>query len=177
MTYTLTGGPDDTGDVTACEPTLRQEVLNMGTMLRTAGYDVQYRGKWHLSKGPTGGDSTPEQLQDYGFEGWQPPEAAQDVNPAHFGGGCANRDGPYAQSAVDFLQNVAPANPRPFLLVASFGNPHDVLAYPTLEPESSPGCFNYPIARSLPAGHRPAADLRREPPANYKPTARGVKQP
>jgi arylsulfatase A-like enzyme len=142
MTNTLSEG----GTVSPTEPTLRQDVLNMGTMLRSAGYDVQYRGKWHLSKGPDGADSTAEQVAAYGFDGWIPPEAAQDTKPEHFGGGCANHDTPYAQQAVDFLRHQAPADPRPFFLVASFGNPHDVLAYPETWDQETPagsGCHNY----------------------------------
>ena len=80
----------------------------MGQMLHSAGYDVQYRGKWHLSKGPDGGDSTAQQMASYGFDGWEPPEAAQDTLPEHYGGGCANRDTPYAQQAADWLMNPTP---------------------------------------------------------------------
>src|ERR1700748_1061871 len=36
---------------------------NLGSMLQDGGYDVQWRGKWHLSKGPAGdGEITAEEL-------------------------------------------------------------------------------------------------------------------
>ena len=70
----------------------------MGWLLQKAGYRTAYGGKVHLPKG-----LTPE---DLGFEVLTDDE----------------RDG-LAESCVDFL---AQEHERPFLLVASFINPHDI---------------------------------------------------
>ena len=43
------------GPFSATETVLGRGIPNLTSMLRTAGYDVHYRGKWHLSKGPTRG--------------------------------------------------------------------------------------------------------------------------
>ena len=101
-------------------------------MLRAGGYDVHYRGKWHLSKGPTGGyDPTAEDLAAYGFDGWVAPDAGGDTRPPNFGGGRADHDAGYIAQAVSFLrERAADADGRPFCLVVSLVNPHDVLAFP-----------------------------------------------
>ena len=39
------------GPFSATETVLSPELPNLASMLRAAGYDVQYRGKWHLSRG------------------------------------------------------------------------------------------------------------------------------
>src|SRR5512135_3232286 len=57
---------------------------NMATMLESAGYDVHYRGKWHISKAPSGTKEMGSQgdMDNYRFRGWQPPEAGADQNPS-----------------------------------------------------------------------------------------------
>src|SRR5262249_49106177 len=44
--HTLTDG----GTLSEEEPTLQIATQNMATLLASAGYNVQYRGKWHLTK-------------------------------------------------------------------------------------------------------------------------------
>ncbi len=41
--------------------------------------------------------------QDSASRGWIPPDAGQDTNPDHFGGGCADHDRRVAEEAVEFL--------------------------------------------------------------------------
>ena len=121
-----------TGPLATCQSTLQISTQNMGKMLETAGYDVHYRGKWHVSKDPSGtGEITEaEHLGIYHFKGWVPPEGGADQNPSGFGGGNTNYDEWYASHAVDFLRKVS-ANPsKPFALIVCFINPHDVMAYP-----------------------------------------------
>jgi arylsulfatase A-like enzyme len=105
---------------------------NLGTMLRDGGYDVHWRGKWHLSKGPAGdGEITPDELAEYGFEGWSPPDAGFDTQSVNFGGGRADHDARYVEQALEFLRGRAEGNrERPFCLVVSLVNPHDVLGFP-----------------------------------------------
>lgn len=115
------------------EPTLPTNIQNMGRMLSAGGYQVNYIGKWHLSKGPDGSfeSLTSEDLQNYGFNGWTPPDAGEDTAPNHFGAGQANNDLNYISQALDFLYQVQRGNTtQPFALFLSLVNPHDVLAFP-----------------------------------------------
>lgn len=124
-TDTLSYGNTYSVNDTSLDPT----IPNLATVLRAAGYQVHYRGKWHLCKSQTNTAAvTPSDVSLYGFEGWLPPDAGQDVEPEHFGGGYANHDQPYIQQAIQFLKTVDRS--RPFCLVLSLVNPHDVLSYP-----------------------------------------------
>jgi choline-sulfatase len=171
---TLTTG----GTVSPTEPELPVDGQTMAKMLASAGYNVHYRGKWHMSKGESGADASSEDVAAYGFQGWQPPEAAQDTAPANFGGGCANHDARIANEAVTFLDSVDPNSTTPFALIVSFANPHDLLAYPlTWDQEDggcdnyksvAPGCFNQGI--SLPPTYDETLIH------NYKPTAQTQSQ-
>lgn len=122
----------ENGPVSATETELRRDLPNLGTMLREAGYDVHWRGKWHLNKGADGRlTPTPDDLAAYGFEGWVGPDAGGDSEPPNFGGGRANHDANYIAQAVEFLEDRATRpHARPFCLVVSLVNPHDVLAFP-----------------------------------------------
>ncbi|MFZ2172544.1 MAG: sulfatase-like hydrolase/transferase [Rhodococcus sp. (in: high G+C Gram-positive bacteria)] len=139
VTSTLTEG----GTLSPTEPQLQVGEQNIAKVLASAGYDVHYRGKWHMSKGADGGEPTSEDLAAYGFDGWIPPEAGQDTDPAHFGGGCVDHDGRIAQQAAEFLGNVDTSGGRPFALVVSFANPHDILAYPQTWNQQNGDCDNY----------------------------------
>ncbi|HRJ41262.1 MAG: sulfatase-like hydrolase/transferase [Caldilineaceae bacterium] len=123
---TLTEG----GTFSDSEKVLPVDLQNLAKMLGSVGYRVGYRGKWHLSK-PLGDDwssaDTDAVATDYGFAGWVPPDAGQDTEPDHFGGGTANADANYFAQAQSFLQTAA--LDQPFALVMSLVNPHDVLAY------------------------------------------------
>ncbi|UYP19861.1 sulfatase-like hydrolase/transferase [Rhodococcus sp. Z13] len=136
---TLTEG----GTLSPTEPVLSPDTQNMAKMLRSAGYDVQYRGKWHMSKGADGGDPSPEDIARFGFDGWQPPEAGQDTSPENFGGGCADRDRKIAADAADYLRSRDPNDDNPFALVVSFANPHDILSYPKTWDQVDGDCNNY----------------------------------
>ncbi len=106
---------------------------NLATLLKSAGYDVVYKGKWHLSKGVTdgNGDYHPDNLARYGFDGWVPPDAGQDTKEANYGGGTADHDSDYLEQALDYLQyRIDNPGGNPFCLVISLVNPHDVLGYP-----------------------------------------------
>lgn len=63
--------PDETGQVT-----LHPSKQNMAKLLESAGYNVQYRGKWHMSKDPSGTQAVQSRrdLECYHFEGWRTPE-------------------------------------------------------------------------------------------------------
>lgn len=132
------------------------EVPTLGNWFRAAGYDTHYDGKWHISHADltdpaTGGplatndddgavdraavrrylDADP--LAPYGFSGW--------VGPEPHGAALANagvrRDRLIADRVVAWLTDRYArrragdaAALRPFLLVASFVNPHDIVLLP-----------------------------------------------
>ncbi|EUA08634.1 sulfatase family protein [Mycobacterium kansasii 732] len=132
------------------------EVPTLGNWFRAAGYDTHYDGKWHISHADlydpaTGGslatndddgvvdpaavqhylDADP--LGPYGFSGW--------VGPEPHGAGMSDcglrRDPLIADRVVAWLNDRYArrragdaAALRPFLLVASFVNPHDIVLFP-----------------------------------------------
>jgi choline-sulfatase len=120
------------------EPELRAGTATLGTRLRAAGYTVVYKGKWHLTAPLAGahdwGAADAERLdREFGFGGWEPPDAGENVEPSHFGGGRAGRSGAgwdedFTRQAEAFLEQ--PQLPEPFCLIVSLVNPHDVLGYP-----------------------------------------------
>ena len=133
------------------------EVPTLGNWFRAAGYDTHYDGKWHISHADLTDPATGEvlatndadgvidpsavqryldadPLEPYGFSGW--------VGPEPHGAGMANcglrRDPLIADRVVTWLQDRyarrragEPEALRPFLLVASFVNPHDIVLFPT----------------------------------------------
>jgi len=126
------------------EPTLPPQLPNLATVLRGAGYEVAYRGKWHLTHprgnadGPSGllggwGQLDAESIErELGFAGWVPPDAGENAKAEHFGGGSAadgeGWDELYTRQTVEWLGQAE--LPEPFCLVVSLVNPHDVLGYP-----------------------------------------------
>ncbi len=113
---------------------------NLGTVMKAAGYHVAYKGKWHCSKPATPGKAEPSDLEKYGFERWDPPDAGANQTVPEAGGGYVNNDGRFVESqgadsagaegALEYLENVANLQ-QPFFLVISLVNPHDVLFYPS----------------------------------------------
>ena len=129
-TQTLTDG----GVYSDGEIQLNPQTPNIGRILDDAGYDVQYRGKWHLSKGLNYGEVTHKDVSLFGFKGWVGPDAGEDAKPENFGGGFANADAMYVEQAIEYLEQVKEDRKngihKPYCLVLSLVNPHDVLAYP-----------------------------------------------
>ena len=140
------------------------EVPTLGNWFEAAGYDTHYDGKWHISHAdltdPVTGeviatndddgnvdaaavaqylDANP--LAPYGFSGW--------VGPEPHGAGLANagvrRDPLIADRVVAWLEDryarraAGDADAlRPFLLVASFVNPHDIVLWPAFVRQGLP---------------------------------------
>ncbi len=131
------------------------EVPTLGHWFRAAGYDTHYDGKWHISHADLHDDDgnvlatndddgvvdplavqaylDADPLDPFGFSGW--------VGPEPHGGLLANsgtrRDPLIAARVVAWLtdryRRRAEGDPdalRPFLLVASFVNPHDIVLFP-----------------------------------------------
>jgi arylsulfatase A-like enzyme len=118
------------------EPILDPSLMTMPRMLKQAGYNIAYKGKWHLTKPVGGGEwhgrADAKLISDhYDFDGWQPPDAGEDITAERFGGGNAGFssrgwDEEYTRQVETFLSSP----PEPFALIVSLVNPHDVLAYP-----------------------------------------------
>ncbi len=132
------------------------EVPTLGHWFRAAGYDTHYDGKWHVSHADLMDPSTraalatndadgnvdpaavrnyleADPLDEYGFSGW--------VGPEPHGASLADagivRDPLIADRVVAWLEDRYRRRTdgesdalRPFLLVVSFVNPHDIVFFP-----------------------------------------------
>ena len=115
------------------------ELKNLATVMKAAGYNVVYKGKWHCSK-PAGAEAVPADLEKYGFLRWNPPDAGANQSVPEAGGGFVDNDGRFVDSvgeaaagtegALQYLDSTA-AQQQPFFMVISLVNPHDVLFYPS----------------------------------------------
>lgn len=155
---------------------MTSNVQNLAKVLKTAGYNVIYKGKWHLTK-PANFVNDPKQgiyqkywtpvdarqlAERYGFDGWTVPDAGDNLAIENMGGGSTKNDQrfidgrgqaakygdvPYEvlepHSVVHFLETYD--SDKPFCLIVSLVNPHDVLAYPG-NPVGSTGAPIYQAA-------------------------------
>jgi arylsulfatase A-like enzyme len=136
--YTL---EEDMPDDQYAQVEMPLDLANIASVMKAAGYHVVYKGKWHLSKklNPDG-PWVPEDVEQYGWSRWNPPDAGanQDIDQA--GGGWPNHDGRFMEQegvspvvgnegALEYLRSQA-ARQQPFFMVISLVNPHDVLFYP-----------------------------------------------
>jgi arylsulfatase len=109
-------------------PTLSPDLPNMGSVLKGVGYKTAYFGKFEMDKKilnpePTVNYSTV--AQPYGFDVFG---ASGDIGSAPRDG--FNNDPFIAGEAVRFLRETASESRqsgRPFFMVASFVNPHDIM--------------------------------------------------
>jgi uncharacterized sulfatase len=111
-------GPSDaeeeSGQQGLPQPQLQPEFPTVGHLLREAGYDTPYFGKWHMSYGV-------ENLERYGFESYVP----RGDLPGLYGQGL-KYDGGIAEDAAAWVNaRVATVNKKPFFLSVNFVNPHD----------------------------------------------------
>jgi choline-sulfatase len=136
--YTL---EDNMADDQYPQVELSHRFKNVATVMAAAGYNVVYKGKWHLSK-PAAGDSDWAQsdLGKYGFGRWSPPDLGANQDFDQEGGGRYNNDGRFMnqqgpaaageEGALQYL-NSAAAHQQPLFMIISLVNPHDVLFYPS----------------------------------------------
>lgn len=173
VTDTLSFG----GRYSVNEPTLDPTTPNLALMLGN-DYEVHYRGKWHLSKGGQNNVHPEKSLMQsevalYGFNGWIPPDSGEDTKPENFGGGYANHDKNYIEQAIEFITNYEAARAegkktKPWCLVVSLVNPHDVLSYPDgynfgyLDPRWFEGDIDLPssFSENLALNYKPAAQVQ-----------------
>jgi len=128
-------------------------VPTFGDYFRVAGYQTFWRGKWHASDADMLIPGTHEQLISYdpttgapdsatealyraadrlghlGFSGWIGPEP-HGRSPLNSGSSAANaqgRDAGFAQQAKSLIEQLnADRRVRPWFIVSSFVNPHDI---------------------------------------------------
>jgi choline-sulfatase len=113
---------------------------NLATVMKAAGYNVVYKGKWHCSKPATPEHAVPADLEKYGFLRWNPPDAGANQSVPEAGGGYVDNDGRFVdqsgenangtEGVLQYLSSTA-AQQQPFFMVISLVNPHDVLFYPS----------------------------------------------
>ena len=139
-------------------------VPTMGSYFRAGGYDTYYKGKWHVSDADIHIPGTynplltfnskgePDQqaeniylaadrLGPYGFSGWIGPEphGNNPLNSGSSAAGAIGRDEKFATQAVDLLKQLSKQghSGRPWLLVNSYVNPHDVTVWGALTLQNS----------------------------------------
>jgi len=113
---------------------------NLATVMRSAGLNPVYKGKFHCVKAAAGEENwVPQDVDQYGWTRWNPPDAGANQNLDQAGGGMVNNDfrimtsiGSPESGSEGVLQFLASedAKRQPFFLVVSLVNPHDVLFYP-----------------------------------------------
>ncbi len=123
---------------------LNPDLPTLGTVLGDLGYDVSFFGKTHLSKTITtvDGEVVFQDMTEYDFQDWQGPDAGQDMDPKNAGGGYADNDTRFISEATTWLNDrLDSGNKKPFAMVVSLVNPHDVLAYPRTWGEGDPDTY------------------------------------
>ncbi len=119
---------------------LPTDLANPASVMRAAGYNAVYKGKWHCSKPAEKEHAVPADLEKYGFDRWNPPDAGANQDVSEAGGGTVDNDGRFmnevgeaeagTEGALEYLGSTAPQQ-QPFFMVISLVNPHDVLFYPS----------------------------------------------
>jgi arylsulfatase A-like enzyme len=201
---TQTDGLGKVADDTRMRWLREGEVPTLGNWFRAAGYDTHYDGKWHISHADLTDPITgkplltndddgvvdpyavqayldADALEPFGFSGW--------VGPEPHGAALANsglrRDPLIADRVVAWLEDryerrrAGDADAlRPFLLVASFVNPHDIVLFPGWQRRSpvAPSPLDPPPVPEAPTRHeslvdKPAAQVayRQAYPSGYGP--------
>jgi len=150
----------------------------MGEYFKVGGYDNYYIGKWHVSEEdilvpgsfralssysiPSGEPNKNQELyvnsnklNDYGFEGWFGPEphGSSGFNSGNSApSGLGGRDVVYSDEVVNLLKKLDSKKSRgddnPWLVVASFVNPHDIALYGELT-KNLPA-YNFKINKDIP---------------------------
>lgn len=100
------------------------ELPNIASVMKAAGYHVVYKGKWHLSKKlDPDGPWVPEDVEQYGWSRWNPPDAGANQDITQAGGGWPNHDGRFMEQegpnpvvgnegALEYLRSEAAGSSR-----------------------------------------------------------------
>lgn len=111
-TDTLSEGMTQSEEEHQLDPTLP----NIGTILQANGYDVVWKGKWHLSKGieHPDGTHTDDDITRYSISDWNSPDAGGDAKLINYGGGTTDHDGRFFDGSTWQEPTGAPLNPDIF---------------------------------------------------------------
>ena len=128
---------------------LPTDLTNIASIMAAAGYEVVFKGKWHLCKPEDGSTTLPDgslvgnwtqgDIAKYGFSRWNPPDAGANQDISEGGGGVANHDerflygdGPEedGEEGVHAFLDARVGAEKPWCMIVSLINPHDVLFYP-----------------------------------------------
>lgn len=105
-------------------------VPTIGDWFRAGGYESHYFGKWHVSNM----SEPPYDLEPWGFSSYESsgpdPDSSIPGLPVY-------RDPGFTENIKGFFEQKATDKSKPWFAVASFGNPHDIGAYPA--PYNLPG--------------------------------------
>ena len=185
-------------------------VPTLGDYFRASGYRTYWKGKWHISDEdiliPGTHDALPsydpntgvpnlsnvqkylnaDRLDSYGFSGWIGPEP-HGANPRNSGSsaatGVSGRDAIYANEVVSLLKGLEKENAqeqKPWLIVSSFVNPHDITLF-GLFSQLSP-TYNFkidPTVPNIPSSPTSSETLQTKPTAqlSYRETYQKALQP
>ena len=96
------------------EHQLDPNLPNIATVLQAAGYDVVWKGKWHLSKGTEHPDGTytSDDISRYGMTGWNSPDAGGDAKLINYAGGNTNHDGRFLDGTTWQAPQGSPSDPN-----------------------------------------------------------------
>ncbi len=148
-------------------PPMRSDITNIFKLAEQAGYEVAYKGKMHLFTPQS--SPSPDSFASYDIKWvsdhyhahrWNPPDCA--LNPGGdvwISGGWPNNDTRYVsgvpdtfnrmtpavgggETILEYLDNHDPKGDKPFLLVCSFGNPHDISLWPDQDKNGNVKPFN-----------------------------------
>jgi choline-sulfatase len=169
-------------------PVLPSRLPNLATVMAAGGYHSVLKGKLHLTR-PVEynhekrrhywSDADIDHIRErYGFHGWNPPDMSDPQSLNDLGGGAINNDGRYVdgsgtaageirprdelyrESAVNFLSTYD--GDKPFFLMVSLANPHDVQEYPgrgvrgvSISPTFAQGGYRLEDFEDLPIGLPP----------------------
>jgi arylsulfatase len=112
-------------------------IPTIGHMLREQGYYTAFKGKWHLSELPHSEDA----LERYGFSDIQ--QWGEMFGTPLQG---ELNDGVAAFETVDWLENKASKLNKPWLLISSLVNPHDIM-YLQTDPIEAPHPNGYMVGK------------------------------
>jgi uncharacterized sulfatase len=105
---------EESGQQGLLQPQLQPDFPTVGHLLRDAGYDTPYFGKWHMSYGV-------ENLERYGFDSHVP----QGDLPGLYGQGLKYDNGIAEDAAAWVNERAETGSTKPFFLSVNFVNPHD----------------------------------------------------
>jgi arylsulfatase A-like enzyme len=149
----------------------------MGEYFEVNGYKTFYKGKWHVSEADIliPGTNQPlnsfntvtgvpikeyeeyyldsNRLGEYGFNGWVGPEP-HGANPNNSGSssytGTGGRDIVFSTEVVSLLKQLEKCDDnKPWLVISSFVNPHDITLYGDYAEKI--GIYNFKVDPSVPA--------------------------